>query len=149
MDNVYLKKNNDWSHMVKYGYVKGNETNLTNRIHDSSEEHPELSTFTYIFKFEKNEKYILYYKEIDKIISHIACDIKKIKIVEDIYGIHLPLLRKLNEYLIKSETKQSNEFICNEGISILLEVLKKEFPLLGLDLIKVYTPEEINKINNT
>ena len=149
MDNVYLKKNNDWSHMVKYGYVKGNETNLTNRIHDSSEEHPELSTFTYIFKFEKNEKYILYYKEIDKIISHIACDIKKIKIVEDIYGIHLPLLRKLNEYLIKSETKQSNEFICNEGISILLEVLKKEFPLLGLDLIKVYTPEEIKKINNT
>ena len=148
MDNVYLKKNNDWTHMVKYGYVKGNDTNLTNRIHDSSEEHHELSTFTHILEFVKNEKYVLSYKEIDKIISLVCSDIKKIEKVENILNISLPLLRILNEYLIKSETKQSNEFVSNEGISILLEVLKEEFPKLGLDLIKVYSPEEINTINN-
>lgn len=148
MHNVYIKTNVCWSGMAKYGYVKGNETNLSNRIHDSCEEHPELSTFIYIFKFEKNEKYI-YYKEIDKIVSLIGSDIKKIEIVEDIYNISLPLLRILNKYLIKSETKQSNEFVSNEGIPILLEVLKEEFPLLGLDLIKEYTSEEIKKINNT
>lgn len=149
MDNVYIKENIDWTHIVKYGYVDGNETNLIKRIHDSSEEHPELSTFTHILKFEKNEKYVLPYKEIDKIISLVCSDIKKIEIVEDKYGIHLPLSKKLNKYLIKSETKQSNEFVSNEGISLLLEVLKEEFPLLGLDLIKVYSPEEINTINNS
>jgi len=148
MHNFYIKTNDGSPGMAKYGYVKGNETNLSNRIHDSCEEHPELSTFIYIFKFEKNEKYI-YYKEIDKIVSLIGSDIKKIEIVEDIYNISLPLLRILNKYLIKSETKQSNEFVSNEGIPILLEVLKEEFPLLGLDLIKEYTSEEIKKINNT
>jgi len=68
MHNFYIKTNDDWSGMAKYGYVKGNETNLNNRIHNSCEEHPELSTFTHILEFEKNEKYRLHYKEIDKII---------------------------------------------------------------------------------
>ena len=71
MHNFYIKTNDGSPGMAKYGYVKGNETNLSNRIHDSCEEHPELSTFIYIFKFEKNEKYI-YYKEIDKIVSLIG-----------------------------------------------------------------------------
>ena len=82
MHNFYIKTNDGSPGMAKYGYVKGNETSLSNRIHDSCEEHPELSTFIYIFKFEKNEKYI-YYKEIDKIVSLIGSDIKKIEIVED------------------------------------------------------------------
>ena len=132
MDNVYIKENIDWTHMVKYGYVDGNETNLIKRIHDSSEEHPELSTFTHILKFEKNEKYVLSYKEIDKIVSLIGSDIKKIEIVEDKYGIHLPLLKKLNKYLIKSETKQSNEFVSNEGISFIIRSIKRRISTIRI-----------------
>ena len=149
MHNFYIKTNDDWSGMAKYGYVHGNEKNLINRIHNSCEEHPELSTFTHILEFEKNEKYRLHYKEIDKIISLLGSDIKKIEIVEKLYGIQLPFLRKLNEYLIKSETKCSTEFVSDEGILHLLNVLTEEFPKLGLDLIKEYTAEEIKTINNS
>ena len=130
MHNFYIKKNVDWSHMVKYGYVNGSEKNLINRIHNSCEEYPELLIFKHIFKFKKNEKYRLHYKEIDKIVSLLGSDKKKIEIVEKLYGIPLPLLRKLNEYLIKSETKCSTEFVSDEGILHLLNVLTEEFPKL-------------------
>ena len=148
MHNMYIKHNPDWNNKKKYGYVSGGYDNLVNRLNDSSEEHSEISEFIQIFGFVKNEKYTLHYIEIDKILSLIGSDIKKIEIVENIYNMSLPLLRILNEYLIKSETKQSNEFVSNEGVSHLLNVLTIEFPKLGLDLIKVYSPEEINTINN-
>jgi superfamily II DNA or RNA helicase len=148
VDNFYIKENKDWINKLKYGYVNGDKTNLINRLNNSTEEHSELSSFTNIFSFEKTNKYELY-KEIDKIISLLGSDIKKIEIVEKMYDITLPLLRELNEYLVKSNTKQSNEFIYNDGIKVLIRVLKEEFPLLGLQLVKEYTIEEIESINNS
>jgi len=148
MENFYLKKNPDWENKTKYGYVEGNDKNLINRLKDSTEEHSELSNFTNIYKFVKMDNYKLY-KEIDKIASLIGSDIKKIKIVEEMYGVELPLLRELKQYLVKSKTKKSNEFIYNDGIPLLLRVLKEEFPLLGLKLVKEYSQEEIEEINNS
>ena len=148
MENIYLKKNSDWKNKTKYGYVEGDDKNLVNRLTDSSEEHSELSNFTNIYGFEKMDNYKLY-KEIDKIVSLIGSDIKKIEIVENIYGIKLPLLTELNKYLVDSATKKSNEFIYNDGIPLLLRVLKEEFPLLGLKLVKEYSQEEIEEINNS
>ena len=151
MDNIYIKYNNDWKHedKCKYGYVEGEDKNLVNRLSDSTEDHSELSYFTNILSFHKTNEYKLGFKEIDKIISLICPHFDKITIVENIYGFKLPLLRELNEYLVKSKTKQSNEFIYNDGIPLLLRVLKEEFPLLGLKLIKEYPQEEIEEINNS
>jgi superfamily II DNA or RNA helicase len=151
MDNIYIKHNIDWdTHLKhKYGYVFGNNKKLINRLCDSTEEHSELSKFTNIYSFEKTIAYKLGVKEIDKIFSLVGSNIDKIKKVEGRYNIELPLLRELNQYLVKSETKQSNEFIYNNGLSLLIRVLKEEFPLLGLKLVKEYTKEEIDSINNS
>ena len=146
MENFYLKKNPDWENKTKYGYVEGEDKNLVNRLTDSSEEHSELSNFTNIYGFEKMDNYKLY-KEIDKIVSIIGSN--RIRLVENIYGIKLPLLTELNKYLVDSATKKSNEFIYNDGIPLLLRVLKEEFPLLGLKLVKEYSQEEIEEINNS
>ena len=146
MENFYLKKNPDWENKTKYGYVEGEDKNLVNRLSDSSEEHSELSNFTNIYGFEKMDNYKLY-KEIDKIVSIIGSN--RIRLVENIYGIKLPLLTELNKYLVVSATKKSNEFIYNDGIPLLLRVLKEEFPLLGLKLVKEYSQEEIEEINNS
>lgn len=136
MSNFYIKTNEDWPHMVKYGYVTGDETNLINRIHDSREEHPEISEFIHIFEFKKTEKYILPYKEIDKIISH------KVDIEND-------LLHEVYDYLVPSKTKRTTEFIHKNGIPCLIKVLKEVFPLLGLNLIKEYSTEELKKMNES
>lgn len=149
MENIYIKKNPDWKDKIKYGYVKGDNKNLINRLCDSSEEHSELSEFTTILSFEKTYEYKLHYKEIDKIVSLIGPVKKILEIVENIYNIKLPLLTQLNKFLVKSKTKTSNEFIYNDGIPLLLRVLKEEFPLLGLKLIKEYPQKDIEEINNS
>ena len=149
MENLYIKKNPDWENKTKYGYVNGDNVNLVNRLNDSKEEHSELSEFTNILAFKKTNEYKLGFKEIDKIVSLIAPHKDKIEIVENIYDLKLPLLRELHEYLVKSKTKKSNEFIYNDGIPLLLRVLKEEFPLLGLKLVKEYSQEEIEEINNS
>jgi superfamily II DNA or RNA helicase len=147
---IYIKENPDWNYQKKnkYGYVKGENTNLIKRLHDSTEEHSELSKFIQIYSFEKTDDYKLDYKEIDKIFSLIAPDEMKIEDVENFYDIKLPLLKQLREYLVKSETKSSNEFIYERGLSLLTQIMKEEFPLLGLKLVKIYTQEEIKELNN-
>ena len=149
MENFYIKKNPDWENKSKYGYVEGVNKNLVKRLNDSSEEHSELSEFTNILSFEKTDEYKLHYNEIDKIVSLIASNKDKLKIVENIYDSKLPLLREINEYLVDSATKKSNEFIYNDGTPLLLRVLKEELPILGLKLIKEYSQEEIEEINNS
>lgn len=148
-----MKNNSDWEHenKQKYGFVEGSDDNLIKRLHDSSEEHSEKSVFTHIWSFEKTDKYILqpYYNEIDKLISLIAPCIKKIEIVENLYNVKLPYLRELNKYLVKSDTKQSTEFIYKLGLHCFTDVLQDEFSKLGLNLIKKYNHEEIENLNTS
>ena len=149
MPHIYLKLNDDWGNKFKFGYINGNEKkNLVKRLHDSKEEHPELSRFGSLYLFEKTDKYKLHYEEIDKIISLLIRNINKIEIVEEIYQVELPLLKELSKYLVESETKQSCEFMYNKGEKLFHQVLNEEFPLLGLKLIKKYTEEEVEEINN-
>ena len=149
MDNFYLKFNKDWINSQKFGYVNGNKSNLVNRLNDSVEEHSELSKFTKIFVFKKTDKYNLPYKEIDKIVSLIGSCEEKILILEDYFGLELKYLRKLNKFLVCSETKKSNEFVLKEGISSLLDVLHNEFTYFGLELVKEYSLQELEEINNS
>ena len=150
IDNVYLKENEDWQNKIKYGYVNGNSENLVQRLADSREEHSERSEFINIYTFKKTDSYMLSNTiiQIDKIISNYCSDIGKLEIIEDIYNIKLPLMCELNKYLVKSKTKQTNEFVYKDGIPLLIRVLKEEFPKLGLELVKEYSSEEIQKINN-
>lgn len=146
---IYIKQNPDWEpeNKVKYGYVWGGIENIINRLMDSTEEHSEHSTMKNIYNINKNKGYLLRYKEIDKIFSLIASDANKIKIVEEIYSIQLPLLRELHNHLVKSNTKKSNEFINSAGLELIDRIIKEEFPLLGLDLVKEWTEEEVEEVN--
>ena len=149
MSNIYIKTNDDWEDKCKYGYVEGNNENLINRLNDSREEHSELSSFKTIIAFKKGNSYKLPYHEIDKIISLIVPNKKKIQQIEKLYDITLPLCRELYEYLIKSKTKRDNEFIKKDGIACLLRVLREEFPQLGLTIVKDFTQEELDAINSS
>ena len=146
-DNVYLKENKDWRDKIKYGYVNGTSENLVNRLSDSSE-HSERSEFIHIYTFKKTDAYkLLSITQIDKIISLCVSDIEKLEMIERLYNIELPLMHKLNKHLVKSETKEDNEFVSKDGIPLLIRVLKEEFPKLGLELVKEYSSEEIQEIN--
>ena len=103
VDNIYIKTNPDWEHdrKSKYGYVNGDNTNLVNRLSDSTEEHSELSKFSDILLFKKTADYKLH-NEPDKILSLIAPHKDRIEEVEKRYSTKLPLLRELNEHLLKS-----------------------------------------------
>ena len=149
MHHIYIKTNPDWEHKVKYGYVWGDNINLINRLHDSSEEHSELSTFTHIYKFTKTDNYKLPYKEIDKIFSIIASSVQNIEIVESMYNTTLSLLRDIGQYLVKSNTKQTNEFIYKTGLDTLSRLIKEEFNKLGLTLENEFTEDEILDINSS
>ena len=150
MDHLYTKENDDWLHdnKEKFGYVCGDEDNLINRLHDSREEHSELSKFNSVYVFKKTSRYLLNYNEIDKIISLIASNRNKISTLEKIYETNFPLLRQLGDHLVESQTKQSNEFIYKRGLDILHNVLEKEFPLMGLELVKIYEKNELDEINS-
>lgn len=147
--NVYIKSNDDWTHNVKYGFVNGDETNLVNRINDSREEHPEISTFIHIFVFKKTNDYKLKYTEIDKIISHVVYNKERISEMEIIYDKPMHKLYELHPYLVQSRTKKSTEFIQKKGLECLLQVLREIFPSLGLNLVKEYSVEDLQRINES
>jgi superfamily II DNA or RNA helicase len=142
--NIYIMLNYDWyfADKCKYGYVYGGSENLVNRLNDSTEQHSERSAYTHIFEIDKSDNYILPYKEIDKIFSLFT---KQINSKEQCYKF--PLLTKLKEHLIISNTKTSNEFIKLSGIELIEQIIKQEFPLLGLVLVKQYSADELYEIN--
>jgi len=143
--NIYITLNDDWSFLnkCKYGYVSGGVENLINRINDSTEQHSERSKYTHIFEI-KSDKYILPYVEIDKIFSLFTKQLNSAETCD-----RFPLLHKLKSHLIESKTKQSNEFIKLSGVDLIEQIIQQEFPLIGLFLVKKYTPEELNSINNS
>ena len=148
---IYLKQNQDWEiqNKIKYGYVYGNDENLINRLKDNKEEHSELSYFTQIYQIEKTEKYNNEYQEIDKLFSNICKDTRLIHKLETIYQVKLPLFYQLYSYLIHSKTKITNEFVSTNGIETINSIIIQEFPLLGLNLIKIYSQQEIDIINHS
>ena len=147
-DNIYISTNPDRKKLgkSKYGYVKGDKKNLANRLSNSSEQFSDLTNFTHIFTFKKTDKY----KEhniIDKLVSYGCRSPEYIKQLEEKYNTTLPNMREISQYLVEG-TNQFNEFINDEGITILMKVLKDDFPKLGLQLVKEFSIEEIAEINN-
>lgn len=143
--NIYITINDDWYFLnkCKYGYVSGGIENLVNRINDSTEQHSELSKYTHIFEI-KSDKYILPYVEIDKIFSLFTKQLNSNSRCDK-----YPLLTKLKIYLIESKTKTSNEFIKLSGVDLIEQIIQQEFPLLGLELVKQYSKDELDDINRS
>ena len=148
-DFIYIIENHDWNYEKKnkFGYVFGNVDNLVNRINDAIEQHSERSLYVRIYQIKKTSNYKLQYKEIDKIFSIIVPNNLKIKDLEDRYSNKFPLLYKIQSYIVKSKTKLTNEFIYKNGLDLLDKIIKEYFPIIGLNLIKIFSSTEINSIN--
>lgn len=144
--HIYVTQNTDWesNNKCKYGYVSGGVENLVNRINDSIEQHSERSVYTCIYIIKKTDKYALPYTEYDKVFSLFTGQLNTTNQCE-----RFPLLTKLKEHLIISKTKISNEFINLSGVSLIEQIINEEFPLLGLKLVKKYTQDEIDEINQS
>lgn len=147
--NIYINSNPDRKTLgkSKYGYVNGNKQNLANRLTDSREQFSDINEFTKIFTLVKTDHYNDDYVIIDGLISYGCRDEDIIENLEIEYDTTLPHMRELSDYLVAG-TNLYNEFIRNEGIPTLIKALKKDFPKLGLQLVKEYSPEEIEEINN-
>ena len=147
-DNIYISTNPDRKKLCKskYGYVNGDKKNLANRLSDSSEQFSDFGHFTHGFSFEKTDKY-KEYNIIDKLISLGCRNPEYIKHLEEQYNAALLNMRELSRYLVKG-TNYYNEFINDEGIPVLVGALKDDFPKLGLQLVKEFSTEEIDEINN-
>lgn len=141
---IYLISNKDWLYEKKYKYGYSSE-NILNRL--SSEQHSYLSTFKHIFKLEITKEYKLRYKEIDKIFSRLSRNIKKIKRREKKYKIKLPLLKNLCKLNYLINNSGGTEFIKEDGIKLLIRIIKEEFILIGINFVKEYSSEELKKIN--
>lgn len=142
----YVRTNPDWGNKVKYGYVYGTKENLVNRIYDSSSEHTELSQYSLIYGFKKNKEYKLF-KEIDKFISLYSNE--SFDILETHFSTTFTYLREIKPYKVISKTKKTNEFIYIDGIQIIEKILEEEFPVFGLELVKIFTQDEMDEINNS
>ena len=141
---IYLISNNNWAYenKSKFGYIYGNNTHLMSILNSNYQS--QSCCFIIIWLFEKTYSYKL--KDINNMLSILPRNIWQIHIVEDIYRIKLPILKTLNNYLLKD--KLFNQFIYNNGICIFEKFIKFELNKLGLILIKTYLYEEIGAINH-
>lgn len=147
--HFYLRKNPDWVNKVKYGYVYGTKENLVNRIYDSSSDHSELSQYILIYEFKKNKIYIEnnLFKEIDKFISLNSNE--NYDILETYFSTKFTYLREIQKYKVRSKTKKTNEFIYIDGLPTIEKILKEEYSIFGLELVKIFTQNEMDEINHS
>lgn len=142
---LYVSQNDDWKYESKY--KAGFTTDYRRRIIDSHEQHSHLSTYLYLFELNIDHSYglpkSLY--EVDKIIFVIGKSKENISILEKRYSIKLPFLISISGYLVQHNG--STEFILEDGLEILLNIIRNEFPLLGIRIVKEYTKQEIDDIN--
>ena len=146
--NIYICSNNDRNRLnkKKFGYVEGDKQNLANRLGCSTEQFSDFSYFSNVFTFQQQDKYAEYDIP-DKLISEGCRHPEYIDMLENKYETTLPNMKQLTQYLVKGENKY-NEFIQDNGLPILIKVLKEEFPKLGLTLVKEYSQTELDEIKN-
>lgn len=140
---LYQTENIDWDYenKCKLGFTQ----DYKRRMRDSREQHSHLSRYTYLVELETNENcHFSDTFQADKIIFYFA---KKYKInsLETLYNCSLPLLREIEKYLIQQDG--STEFIHKNGRLLFQKIIIEEFPKLGFDIVKIFSQEELNEIN--
>ena len=138
---MYLMENPDWEHesKQKFGFTEHPEQ----RIHNSSEQHSYALTYSCLYKICATANYQLPYTEYDKLFSIVARDERLLAIAEELNDCQLPLLREMRKYLVNQTG--STEFMYKNDL--FHQVVREEFPKLGLHIEKIYTPAEIAQIN--
>jgi len=102
-----------------------------------------------LYKIYKTDKY-KFYKEYDKLISILCRKIcNNSEIVKNILKYYnLSLLLELANSNLLVYHGCSTEFIKKEGLNLLNKIILNEFPILGLEIIKQYTQNELDDLND-
>lgn len=127
--------------LIKYGIF--NDNNYGRLIDGQTYCSREIECLK-LFIIEQNDNYRLNIKDYDKIYSSFI-RFNKINELEELYDIELPLMKDLYNGLIKEEYG-GTELLDLDYSDIFIETIYNELTQLGLDIIKEYTHEEINKI---
>jgi superfamily II DNA or RNA helicase len=130
------------SNYFKFGIYKNKDG--YKRIRDGQTYNPQKIYPLYIFEVSETEKYKLPYKEYDKIISLMGRRPEDIKQLEKIFNVRLSNLLNVKVHLSE---EGGTELIEKNGLSILLNIIKLELPLLGLN-IRQFTSDELEDVNN-
>lgn len=139
---LYFIYNNNWNqkNIIKLNYDKNINTLKT--------ENDSPSEYAYIYKLFKSYQYKLPFDNILDIFTFICKNKSLINKLEKIYNYKFTNLTNFSKYIIL--TNNDNLFIndTNEAITIFENIIKYEFPILGIKLVKCYNLNHIIEINN-
>ena len=118
-----------------------------NDIDDIKTDNISLNEYAYVYKFIILSNYKLPFNNICHIFSILATNKELIHKLEEKYNHNFTYLKEFNKFIILSNT--NNLFIDDkEGISLFEKIIKYEFPILGIKLMKCFNFDEIINLNN-
>lgn len=138
---LYIQTNNDWNYENKFKY--GITQNPLERI--NTDQHSYKVLYKNIYEYTITDKYILNFKQIDKIISIIGRNNDYIKKLKNKYKYEFIYLHQINKYLVNNDG--GTEFIYKDGLEILEQILLIEFNILGIEIKKINV-DDLQKIND-
>lgn len=149
---IYILANEGWGEdLYRFGYIRINKHTSSEskrellyylrKIHNDY--HPYPFKYIKLYKLRMNKYYRLSLNI--QILSDIAKEFITVEDIEKIYNYELPLLRQINNLII--DNGSGCNFINQEGVGIIDRIIKEEFPILQINIIKNYSQEEIDTIN--
>lgn len=138
---LYIQTNNDWDHEYKFKY------GITQDPYDrlNTDQHSYKTLYKSIYKYTITDQYKLNFKQVDKIISIIGRQNDYIKKLKNYYKNDFIYLSQINKYLVNN--CGGTEFIYQDGLEILEQILSFEFNILGIQIKKINI-DELQKIND-
>lgn len=138
---LYIQTNNDWDHEYKFKY------GITQDPYDrlNTDQHSYKTLYKSIYEYTITDQYKLNFKQVDKIISIIGRKNDYIKKLKNNYKNDFIYLCQINKYLVNNEG--GKEFIYQDGLEILEQILLFEFNILGIKIKKINV-DELQKIND-
>jgi superfamily II DNA or RNA helicase len=139
---LYIQENKDWLYENKYKY--GITQDPYDRI--NTDQHSHKTIYKALYEITKTDKYKIPYKEYDKIISIVSRNKDYILIFQKHYFEKFENLQNIHKYLVNDNG--GTEFIYENGLEILENIILVEFNILGLNVRKIEL-NEIEKINKS
>ena len=138
---LYIQTNNDWDHEYKFKY------GITQDPYDrlNTDQHSYKTLYKSIYEYTITDQYKLNFKQVDKIISIIGRQNDYIKKLKNYYKNDFIYLCQINKYLVNN--CGGTEFIYQDGLEILEQILLFEFNILGIQIKKINI-DELQKIND-
>ena len=141
MQTLYLSSTKSRPTELKYGIFRNHRFE---RILDSQTYLSHDCKYEKIYDININSNYNLPIKDIDKIIS-ICRDKIRFQKIRDIYQFDFPYFDNLLNYCLTNNG--GNELIAIEGKIPFENFIKQELNKLGIEIVKEYSADEIQKIN--